>query len=554
MQEFDYIIVGAGSAGCALTTRLIQAGHSVLLLEAGAKDNHPFIHIPATFFKVHGTHRTWRYETVSQRQVNGRQMFIPQGKTFGGGSSVNGMIYIRGQADDYESWKAAGCTGWGWDDVLPVFKRSEGNRRLISPLHGNDGPLIVSDNTHCHPLSRAFVDSAVVYGLPRTDDFNGPSQTGAGYYQTTTFDGRRGSSAATYLRSVLHSPLLKVTPHALVERVLIDGGRATGVRVSIGNEPAIDFRCRQEVVLAAGAIATPKILMLSGIGPARHLAGHSIKVIVDAPEVGKNFQDHLTSSVYGRTREPASLLGQDKGISAVGHALKYLAGRKGLLSSNVIESGAFFDSTGHNGRPDIQIHMTPTLVGDVDRLPPEGHGISINPCALRPKSRGAAILRSANPKDQLLLDAGFLSHPDDLATMIRGVRISLEILRSGPLSKLIESPILLPNRRAYSDQELGDHIRRVCKTVFHPSGTCRMGSDVHSVVDVQLRVRGIERLRVADASIMPSLISGNTNAACIMIGERCAEFILNSIDRAQSSVHTPEGQLDYRQRDQSSRQ
>jgi choline dehydrogenase-like flavoprotein len=548
MQEFDYIVVGAGSAGCTVATRLVQAGHAVLLLEAGARDNHPYIHIPATFFKVHGTHRTWRYETVSQSHVNGRQMYIPQGRTLGGGSSVNGMIYIRGQAQDYEDWKAAGCVGWGWEDVLPAFKRSEGNQRIRSALHGNDGPLIVSDNSHCHPLSRAFVDSAVAYGLPRTEDFNGPTQAGAGFYQTTTFNGRRGSSAATYLKSVLHNPLLTVIPHALVERVLIEGGRAVGIRARIGGQPACDFRCAREVVLTAGAVATPKILMLSGIGQADQLTRHGIKVVVDASEVGENFQDHLTSSVYGRTREPASLLGQDKGISALGHGLKYLAGRKGLLSSNVIESGAFFDSAGGDGRPDVQIHMTPTLVGDVDRLPPEGHGISINPCALRPKSRGTARLRSANPEDQLLLDAGFLSHPDDLATMIRGVRISLEILRSGPLAKLIESPILLPDRREYSDQELADHIRRVCKTVFHPSGTCRMGSDGKSVVDNQLRVRGIVGLRVADASIMPRLISGNTNAPCIMIGERCAEFMLASQGDVRDTMADLGQDQSYRQR------
>lgn len=527
MREFDFIVVGAGSAGCAVTCRLIQAGHSVLLLEAGAKDNHPFIHIPATFFKVHATHRVWRYETTGQSHVDGRRMYIPQGRTLGGGSSVNGMIYIRGQPQDYDAWRDAGCQGWGWDDVLPVFKRSEGNRRIHNDLHGNDGPLIVSDNSHRHALSKAFVDSAVAWGLPYSDDFNGASQTGAGYYQTTTFDGRRGSSAATYLRAVLGDPLLEVRTGALVERVLIEQGRAVGVRVSFAGEQAIDFRCRCEVILTAGAVATPKILMLSGVGPASDLAKHGIAVKVDASQVGQNFQDHLTSSVYGRTREPVSLLGHDKGLQALGHGFKYLANRSGLLSSNVIESGAFFDSTRQGDRPDIQIHMTPTLVGDVDRAPPPGHGISINPCALRPKSRGSVSLRSADPKDQLLLDAGFLSHPDDLATMVRGVRISLQILRSGALARLIESPVLLPNSSEYSDQELAAHIRRVCKTVFHPSGTCRMGSDEQAVVDPQLRVRGVEGLRVADASIMPTLISGNTNAPCIMIGERCASFILD---------------------------
>lgn len=525
-QEYDFIVVGAGSAGCALTCRLVQGGHSVLLLEAGPRDNHPYIHIPATFFKVHATARVWRYETTGQNHVNGRRMYIPQGRTLGGGSSVNGMIYIRGQAEDYDGWRDAGCSGWGWDDVLPVFKRSENNRRLSGPLHGNDGPLIVSDNSHRHTLSQAFVDAAIAYGLPVTDDFNGASQAGAGFYQTTTFDGRRGSSAATYLKAVLGSPLLDLRTDALVERVLIERGKAVGIQVRLGDEGAQTFRSRREIILTAGAVSTPKILMLSGIGPADELAAQGIEVKVDAKQVGQNFQDHLTSSVYGRVRQPMSLLGHDRGLKALGHGAKYLANRSGLLSSNVIESGAFFDSTGQGGRPDVQIHMTPTLVGDVDRPPPEGHGISINPCALRPRSRGSVRLRSADPRDQLLLDAGFLSHPDDLATMIRGVRISLDILRSGPLAELIEAPILLPAKAEYTDQELADHIRRVCKTVFHPSGTCRMGSDAQSVVDPRLRVRGVEGLRVADASIMPTLISGNTNAPCIMIGERCAEFIL----------------------------
>lgn len=539
VREFDFIVVGAGSAGCAVTCRLVQAGHSVLLLEAGPRDNHPFIHIPATFFKVHATQRVWRYETTGQRYVGGRRMYIPQGRTLGGGSSVNGMIYIRGQAQDYDAWRDAGCTGWGWDDVLPVFKRSENNRRIVNELHGNDGPLMVSDNTHRHALSEAFVNSAVAWGLPYSDDFNGPSQVGAGYYQTTTFDGRRGSSAATYLKAVLGNPLLEVRTDALVERVIIEQERAVGVRVAFAGEQAEEFRCRGEVVLTAGAVATPKILMLSGIGPGNDLKKHGIAVKVDASEVGQNFQDHLTSSVYGRTRKPTSLLGHDKGVQALGHGLKYLANRSGLLSSNVIESGAFFDSTGHGGLPDVQIHMTPTLVGDIDRAPPQGHGISINPCALRPKSRGMVSLRSSNPSDQLLLDAGFLSHPDDLATMIRGVRISLQILRSGPLAELIEGPILLPAQSEYSDSELAEHIRRVCKTVFHPSGTCRMGSDEQAVVDPQLRVRGVAGLRVADASIMPTLISGNTNAPCIMIGERCASFILDDQRLNPSSRQTP---------------
>lgn len=525
MQGTDYIVVGAGSAGCTVATRLVQAGYRVTLVEAGPADNHPYIHIPATFFKVHKGARMWRYETLPQPHVNDRRMYIPQGRTLGGGSSVNGMIYIRGQPQDYDAWRDAGCVGWGWQDVLPYFIRSEGNRRLGGPLHGRDGPLVVSDNRHRHPLSQAFVAAATAWGLPPTDDFNGPEQAGVGYYQTTTFDGRRGSTAATYLKAVRGNPKLTVLTGTLSERVLIENGRAIGVRIQPADGIARDLLCTAEVILTAGALATPKLLMLSGIGPADELRAHGLHVLRDAREVGRNFQDHLTASVYGRTREPISLLGQDSGLAALGHGMQYLATRGGLLSSNVIESGAFFDSTGQGGRPDVQIHTTPTLVGDVDRDPPEGHGITINPCALRPRSRGTARLRSANPHDRLLLDAGFLSHPDDLATMIRGVRAALGILRSAPLSEVIEAPLLLADTREHTDAQLAEHIRRVCKTVFHPSGTCRMGGDAGAVVDPQLRVNGVDGLRVADASIMPSLVSGNTNAPSIMLGERCADFV-----------------------------
>lgn len=525
MDTHDFIVIGAGSAGCALAARLVQAGKRVLLLEAGPADNHPYIHIPGTFVRVHGTCRTWMYKTEAEPFVNGRQVYIPQGRTLGGGSSVNAMIYIRGQAEDYEQWRDAGCPGWGWQDVLPVFRRSEANARLGGELHGQGGPLKVSDPRHRHPLSEAFVSAAQQAGVPLSHDFNGPRQEGVGFYQTTTADGRRASSAATYLRAVRHSPLLKVLTGMHVTRLLLEGRRVVGVEARSQAGALQRFACNAEVILSAGAIASPKILLLSGIGPLQHLHDMGIPPVLDLDGVGRNFQDHLSASVYGQTREPISLLGHDKGLKALSHGWQYLARRQGLLASNVVESGGFVDTRGC-GRPDVQYHVVPALVGDVDRLPPAGHGISVNPCALRPKSRGRLLLRSRDPFDPVSLRANYLSDPDDMLTLIAGVRLAQKIMRAPALARLLSGPLLLADRDDVPEQDYADYVRSVAKTVFHPAGTCKMGSDAQAVVAADLRVRGIDGLRVADASVMPSIVSGNTNAPSIMIGERCADFIL----------------------------
>lgn len=527
METFDYIVIGAGSAGCALSARLAQAGKQVLLLEAGPADNHPYVHIPGTFIRVHGTRRTWMYRTEPEPFVNQREVFIPQGRTLGGGSSVNAMIYIRGQAEDYEEWKNAGCQGWGWADVLPVFRRCEANARLGGQLHGQQGPLKVSDPRHKHFLSRAFVEAAVEAGVPANDDFNGAKQEGAGFYQTTTADGRRASSAASYLRPLRKSPNLKVMTSVHVTRLQFDGSRVVGVQAQDEAGRELSFRARGEVIVSAGAIASPKLLMLSGIGPREHLQAMGIDVRVDAPQVGENFQDHLSASVYAQTRQPSSLLGHDRGLRAVGHGLKYLATRSGLLSSNVVESGAFVDATGC-GRPDVQFHVVPALVGDIDRMPPAGHGISVNPCALRPRSRGRLRLKSADPLAEVALNANYLSDPEDMRTMVAGVKLARKILRAPALANVVERMLMLPENDDVPDSVFEDYVRTVAKTVFHPAGTCRMGSDANAVVDPTLRVLGVQGLRVADASIMPTIVSGNTNAPCIMIGERCADFILSA--------------------------
>ncbi|WLE00697.1 GMC family oxidoreductase N-terminal domain-containing protein (plasmid) [Agrobacterium leguminum] len=525
MSSYDYIVVGAGSAGCVIVNRLIGAGKSVLLLEAGKADNTPFIHIPATFVRVLGTERTWNYRTEPEPGANGRVMHIPQGKTLGGSSSVNAMIYIRGQAEDYDSWRDAGCVGWGYDDVLPVFKRSEANQRLSGDLHGVDGPLRVSDTRHRHPLSYAFLRAAQETGIRYNDDFNGERQEGVGFYQTTTFDGRRGSTAATFLKAVRNSPLLTLHTEATVEGLILENGAASGVRYRHANGEVKSATVREEVIVSSGGIGSPKVLMLSGIGPTAQLSGVGIPVIRDLTGVGENFQDHISASVYGLTKNPVSLFGNDKGWRAARNGLQYLLWRTGLLTSNVVESGAFVDTSGC-GRPDVQLHVVPTLVGDADRAPPQLHGISLNPCVLRPTSRGTVTLQNADPATPLAIKANNLTTGQDIDTLVRGVELCRKILRAPSLKSIIDRELAPGEPETLDRATIENHCRQFAKTVFHPSGTCRMGTDETAVVDTQLRVRGVARLRVADASIMPLLVSGNTNAPSIMIGERCADFVL----------------------------
>lgn len=525
MNSHDYIVIGAGSAGCVIVNRLIAAGKSVLLLEAGKPDNTPFIHIPATFVRVLQTERTWKYTTEPEPGANGRIMHVPQGKTLGGSSSVNAMIYIRGQAEDYDAWRDAGCPGWGYDDVLPVFRRSEANQRLAGAYHGTEGPLRVSDTRFRHPLSYAFLRAAQESGIRYNDDFNGADQSGAGFYQTTTFDGRRGSTAATFLREVKNSPLLTLHTGATVEGLVLENGAASGVRYRHANGEIRTATVREEVILSSGGIGSPKVLLLSGIGPAAQLSALGIPVIRDLPGVGENFQDHISASVYGATKEPISFFGNDKGLRAARNGLQYLLSRTGLLTSNVVESGAFVDTSGC-GRPDVQLHVVPALVGDADRAPPQMHGISLNPCVLRPTSRGTVGLRDANPQSAPLIRANNLSTEKDIDTLVRGVELCRKILRAPSLARLIDRE-LAPGAAEHLDRAtIENHCRQFAKTVFHPSGTCRMGQDENAVVDAKLRVRGVPRLRVADASIMPLLVSGNTNAPSVMIGERCADFLL----------------------------
>lgn len=524
-QEYEYIVIGGGSAGCVMANRLAKAGKQVLVLEEGPADNSFFIHTPATFIRVIGTERTFIYRSKKSPELDGRETTIPQGRTLGGGSSVNAMVYIRGQAADYNNWEENGCAGWGWDNVLPIFKRAENNERLANKYHGTAGTLKVSDAKHKHPLSSAFIRAAQEAGYSHNDDFNGQSQAGVGFYQSTTINGKRGSTAATYLEEVKHLSNVTVLTEATVQRLIVKDKVVTGVIYKNTQGAEQSIYAKKEVILSAGALASPKILMHSGIGPEDVLKSVNITPTKILNGVGKNYQDHLEISVYGKTKEPISLLGQDSGLKALKNGVEYVAFKSGLLTSTVVESGGFIDTNGE-GRPDIQFHVLPTLVGDADREPVEGHGVSINPCFLRPKSRGVVVITSKNPDEPVEIDARYLTEPSDMDAMLRGLKVARDIIRQPSMSAIIEQELLPSSHENVSDDVLIDHIRKYAKTVYHPAGTCKMGVDADAVVDPKLRVHGIERLRICDASIMPYLVSGNTNAPTIMIAERCADFIL----------------------------
>lgn len=524
MEQFDYIVVGGGASGCVMAARLSENPLTkVLLIESGRRDDDRYIKIPATFFKVIEKGRDIvAYVGEPSPRVNGRASIVVQGQVIGGGSSINAMLYVRGQAQDYDGWAAAGNPGWGYADVLPVFKALENNMELADAYHGTEGELHVSETGYHHPLCRAFIRAAQEVGLPYNPDFNGSSQEGVGFYQTTTHDGRRWSAAEAFLRKAEGRANLKIMTETRVARVAFVGTRAVGVVLANGTT----IKACAEVVLCAGAIETPRLLQLSGVGEAAHLKSFGIDVVADSPGVGQNYQDHLETTVQGVTHHPISFMGQDRGLQALKHMAQYLMFRTGLLTSNVVECGGFADVS-NAGVPDLQFHVLPFMVGWADREPVQEHGIAIGPCFLRPKSRGSVRLRSAKAQDPALFDAGAFSDEEDLHVLVRGVRKGIEILEAPALAKLIQRRAL-PQPGIEKDEEaLKDYVRQTAKTVFHPVGTAKMGpaSDRMAVLDPQLRVRGTQGLRVADASAMPTLVSGNTNAPTMMIAERAARFI-----------------------------
>ena len=527
-MEFDYVVVGAGSGGCALAGRLAERCPQarVALLEAGREtDRNLFVNVPLGFAAVvpFKTALNWAYETAGQAGFGGRRGYQPRGRGLGGSSAINAQIYTRGHPLDYDEWAALGCTGWSWQDVLPYFIRAEGNARGADAWHGAEGPLGVADLHSVSPFSRYFLEAAQQAGYPYNADFNGAEQEGVGLYQLTQRDGKRCSAAQAYVYGRPQANLT-VLSQTQARRVVFEGRRAIGVEVERQGRCDV-IRARCEVVMAAGAFGTPQLLMCSGVGPAAHLQAHGVAVVHDAPGVGANLQDHIDIA-FNKKVASTALVGYSLrgGVHMLGQAWKYMRRREGLFSSNAVEAGGFLKSTPALARPDLQLHFCVGIVDDRSRKFHWAHGYALHVCLLRPKSRGSVMLAGPDARTAPLIDPGFLSHADDLEDLLRGAKLSRAILEAPALAA--HGGRELYTHSGMSDDELREAIRRHADTIYHPIGTCRMGDDAGAVVDPQLRVRGVERLRVADASVMPSITSGNTNAPVMMIAEKAAQMIL----------------------------
>ncbi len=525
--EFDYVIVGAGSAGCVLANRLSADGrNSVLLLEAGPKDTNLWIHVPLGYGKLFKEKTVnWMYQTEPEPGLDGRSVFQPRGKVLGGSSSINGLLYVRGQHEDYDRWRQRGNAGWGYDDVLPYFRKAENQQRGADKYHGAGGPLPVSDWRHADPLSEAFVVAAAQTGIPTNPDFNGASQEGAGFFQTTTQRGRRASTAYSYLRPAKNRSNLHIETSALAQRVLFEGRRARAIeyRQSGALRTA---RARKEILVSGGAYNSPQLLQLSGVGPAELLKQHGIDIVLDAPGVGNDLQDHLQVRLVTRCSQPVTLNDiLNHPVRRVMAGARYAAFRKGPLTIAAGTSGAFFKTNPRLATPDIQIHFLPF---STDRMGEKLHSFSAfsaSVCQLRPESRGSLRIKSADPAVPPEIRINYLATETDRTAFIEGFKILRKIL-AAPALKPYAVDEILPGPGVTSDEDILAFCRQTGSTVYHPTSTCRMGNDPLAVVDQRLRVRGIEGLRVVDASVMPDLMSGNTNAPTIMIAEKASDMIL----------------------------
>jgi choline dehydrogenase len=520
MSEFDYIIIGAGSAGCVLANRLSEnPSNSVLLLEAGGPDKKLEIGIPAGYGKLFKSEVDWGFWTEPQEFVNNRKIYLPRGKALGGSSSTNAMAYVRGNAADFDEWADMGNPGWSYDEVLPFFKKSERNEDIRNSFHGQEGPLNVSyAKSFQTPFAKAFVKACVESGIPENSDYNGEKQEGAGFFQFTIQNGKRHSTASAFLKPALSRKNLKVYTKSPVKKILIQGDRAIGVEYFSGANQTQTVFAKREVILSAGSFQSPQLLMLSGIGEPEELKKHGIEAKKALPGVGKNLQDHLFFPVSALSKNQQGFNHHLKPLNQFTDLLHYLITHRGVMTCSPLESVAFYHTNGDSG-VNFQFHFTPIQVGndyktDVYDLStyPYTDGFTILPSLLKPKSIGFVGLRSGNLKDSPLIQPNFLSQEEDLSTLVSGAKKALEIIKAPP--DTTEAGII-------------EHIKKSVETIYHPVGTCKMGHDADAVVNEKLQVHGIEGLRVIDASIMPSIVAGNTNAAAIMIGEKGAAMILS---------------------------
>ena len=523
---YDYIIIGGGSAGCVLAARLSEVAEAtVLLLEAGPRDTDPYIHMPVGFFKMTGGSLTWGYETAPLKHADNRVAVYPQARVLGGGSSINAEIYTRGCPEDYDDWASQyGCKGWAWKDLKQYFLKSEGNNRLGGAEHGVDGPLAVSDQVNPNPVSLAYVQGCMDIGMPFNPDFNSGKQAGAGLYQSTTRNSRRCSTAVGYLRPAIKRPNLTVRTDVFVTRIVVENGRATAVEVAEGSQLK-RIEATSEIILTAGAIGSPKLMMLSGIGPTAHLKEKGIKTLHNLPGVGLNLHDHFSTDVTWILNGPHSY---DKYKSLHWKAwagLQYVLFKSGPVASNIVEAGAFWWGDEVEKTPDLQFHFLAGAgvekgVGSV----PGGNGATCNSYHTRPRSRGSVTLRTSNPADTPIVDPNSFAEQYDLDRHIEGIRITQEVGRTRSMRRFVESEHF-PGPSCKTRKDYEDASRSSARSSYHPVGTCKMGTDKMAVVDTKLHVHGIERLRICDSSIMPRIVSSNTNAPTIAIAEKAADLI-----------------------------